>query len=102
MVVARVTLVVAHVENVAMAAVPIVEVGTKLQPVGIEATILLVQSANRIGSREKPARAGRHQAVILRDVARLALSAARFARAYRADVFHARDGLAVAERVDRG
>ena len=101
-VVARVNFVVAQVENVAVSTVPIVEIGTILEPVRIETSVFLVQTANRVRAGQKAKRTRRHQTVIFCDMARLGPAAGRRARAGRADFCHAGDGSAVAQRVKRG
>src|SRR5437879_13498316 len=55
-VVARVSFVVAQIENVAVSPVPIVEIGTILEPVRIETSVFLVQTANRVRAGQKAKR----------------------------------------------
>src|SRR5204863_9508328 len=72
-VVARVDLAVPQVEDVAVAAVPIVVVGAVLQAVRVEAAELVIQAADGVGAGEEAVLAGSGEAVVARDVARLHL-----------------------------
>ena len=99
-VVPRVGFALAEIEDIAVAEVPVVVVVAIFQAPRVETVVFLGQGPHRVAPGQEAVGAGGVQAVVAGDVAGLSLAAAGPARAVGADILHAGNRGAVAERVE--